>query len=134
MKQVNEQSKLILDVLFEKYVNNGGHIKINNSDVFIPLVVEILYDGTLSLCHYGELNGDLMRDPEVIFVKNDKGNYYPIYFRNDYLGIESWYVEINGNDWKLHDRKGQLDLSEFCDTWLLNIKEQQNLQIEILEK
>ena len=127
MKPVNEKSKQIMNQLSEMCETNGGHIKINNSEVFMPLVVEILYDGTISLCHYGEQNGDLMRDPEVVFTKNDKGDYFPIYFRNDYLGIERWYAEINESNWKFHDRKGQYDLSEFCNTWILNIKEQQNL-------
>lgn len=62
---------------------------------YMPLTVERIsepgaegeYD--LSLCHYGEQNGDLMRDPEmVVRIFPETRVAVPIYFRNDYVGIE----------------------------------------------
>jgi hypothetical protein len=44
------------------------------------------------VAHYGEQNGDLMRDPEICFVVSDGvdglANWTPLYFRNDYVGAE----------------------------------------------
>jgi len=46
----------------------------------------------ISIAHYGEQNGDLMRDPEMCFeLTNPLGRGWtmtPYYFRNDYLGVE----------------------------------------------
>jgi hypothetical protein len=46
----------------------------------------------LSICHYGEQNGDLMRDPEMCFemeIENGSATrFHPYYFRNDYAGFE----------------------------------------------
>ena len=46
----------------------------------------------LSVAHYGEQNGDLMRDPKMCFEigSNDEPNLDPFYFRNDYMGVEQW--------------------------------------------
>jgi hypothetical protein len=48
----------------------------------------------ISVAHYGEQNGDLMRDPEMCFELSlpfgGKLTLDPFYWRNDYLGIEQW--------------------------------------------
>ena len=93
MKQVNEQSKLILEKLWELSKNNNGYFKLDNS-VFMPLTIEIIEKSVISLCHYGELNGDLMRDPEMLFWKDEYGDYFPFYFRNDYVGYEDISGEV----------------------------------------
>jgi hypothetical protein len=65
--------KIILDILKRA----GGYrpslyLKIDNSP-YMPLVIEgaprigPLGLPTLSVAHYGEMNGDLMRDPEMCF-------------------------------------------------------------------
>ena len=61
-----------------------------NSNGFMPLHVETWRkkDGNLkvSLCHYGTQNGDMMRDPEVVFkVKDNK--IIPLKYQNDYIGV-----------------------------------------------
>ena len=107
--------------------SNSGYLKLNNEPVFMALTVEIIEDNQVSLCHYGEQSGDLMRDPEVVFFKDNDGDYFPFYFRNDYLGIEEWYAEANGDSWKICNQKGQKDLALFCNSWIFNIKSQQGL-------
>ncbi|MBS0155196.1 MAG: hypothetical protein JSS38_11410, partial [Nitrospira sp.] len=62
---------------------------------YLPLSVEEIGcsgDGyrLVSLCHYGEQNGDLMRDPDIVFLFHnvpDGMAAEPVSFRNDYLGI-----------------------------------------------
>ena len=46
----------------------------------------------LSVAHYGEQNGDLMRDPEMCFELGLAGGAHldPFYYRNDYICIEQW--------------------------------------------
>ena len=47
----------------------------------------------LSLCHYGEQNGDAMRDPEMCFemvIEDGRlKRFDPYYYRNDYVGRRS---------------------------------------------
>lgn len=45
----------------------------------------------LSVAHYAEQNGDLMRDPEMMLEIEDAASglsLNPYYWRNDYLGVE----------------------------------------------
>lgn len=48
----------------------------------------------LSICHYGEQNGDAMRDPEMCFeMEIEDGEVkaiHPYSYRNDYAGIEQF--------------------------------------------
>jgi len=62
---------------------------------YMPLSVEEIGssgdgDRLVSLCHYGEQNGDLMRDPDIVFLfrnVSDGAPAEPVSFPNDYLGI-----------------------------------------------
>jgi hypothetical protein len=48
---------------------------------------------TLSVTHYGEQNGDAMRDPEMLFELveiSGQISLVPYYFRNDYVGVEQY--------------------------------------------
>ena len=50
----------------------------------------------ISVAHYGEQNGDLMRDPEMCFelaVKNGS-ELIPFYYRTDFVGVEQWSRNI----------------------------------------
>jgi len=51
--------------------------------------------------HYGEQNGDLMRDPEMIFEaeeSNEQLNLVPYYWRNDYAGVEQYSAFIEEDE------------------------------------
>jgi hypothetical protein len=79
----------------------------------------------LSIAHYGEQNGDLMRDPEMCFeMEIENGSvkeFHPYYFRNDYAGFEQFTV---------NDASGSIDLKaipsqrEFAKVWSANLAEQ----------
>ena len=75
-------------------LNDARAVRITVPD-YMPLSVEEIGssgDGyrLVSLCHYGEQNGDLMRDPDIVFLFHnlpDGAAAEPVSFRNDYLGI-----------------------------------------------
>jgi hypothetical protein len=79
------------------------YLKIDNPP-FMELVIEAMDESgplglpSLSVCHYGEQNGDLMRDPEMCFevvcAEDRTLSLNPWYFRNDYLGLEQWSRNI----------------------------------------
>jgi hypothetical protein len=77
-----------------------------------------------TVAHYGEQNGDAMRDPEMVFeVSPDLGVWTPTYFLNDYAGVEqNVFKRVDGNmTWKPALKRG---LDDFAKTWDRNIKEQ----------
>ena len=131
MKAINKAAKAIFDALTSDLVKVGDHKKIENG-AFMPLSIEVIdkqgpNSVRISFCHYGEQNGDLMRDPEICFIRilGEHGGYYPYYFRNDYLGVEQFPVEFNANGAMLgYNEKQQRDIAVFAGQWASNLKEQ----------
>ena len=94
-----------------------------------PLVIEAIPEPgplglrCLSVAHYGEQNGDLMRDPEMCFELGMAGRPHlsAFYFRNDYLGVEQWSRDIvRGNSVHLialHEQH-----QRFAKTWDNNLR------------
>jgi hypothetical protein len=123
MKAVNEQSKNILNKLWE-LVKAEGYYKLSNDPTYIPVIIEMVGKNQLSICHYGECNGDLMRDPEMVFYKQDD-DWFPTYFRNDWAGIEIFSCMITEGRLVEMNKKHQQSQADFADLWLSNIKDQQ---------
>ena len=77
----------------------GLYLKIDNAP-YMELVIEAMDESgphgltrPLSIAHYAEQNGDLMRDPEMCFELGLYGGSAPLspfYWRNDYAGAEEW--------------------------------------------
>lgn len=73
------------------------YLKVANAP-YMELVIEAMAElgpcglPAISVAHYGELNGDLMRDPEMCFELSLAGRAHlsAFYFRNDHLGVEQW--------------------------------------------
>ena len=106
---------------------------IDNTDgAYMPVHVELI-DKTenyhhFSLAHYGQQNGDAMRDPEMLFaLHNGTRQFIPYYYRNDYCGIEQYSVRWT-NEGILLNRRLQADHTTFANQWLRNIAAQQGIQ------
>lgn len=108
--------------------------KLDRSE-FMPVYIEIVYkvsgsEEHVSIAHYGQENGDLMRDPEMIFFHDRKdGKAYAMNYRNDYGG--TWEVSIKeGDDGRPSqvNQARQRKHTEFAELWLKNIKHQQGLK------
>ena len=110
---------------------NDGYLKLDSNRGFMPAIVEEIgyvdgYGKLYSVAHYGEINGDLMRDPDVTFVEKD-GKFYPSSFRNDYLGIDQEVFTYKDGSVSAINYRLQHELAEFANGWMRNIKEQQEL-------
>ena len=135
MKKLTKKAARIMDAITEGLERPGAHRKIDNTPGLMAVCIEVIEErgGNLhiSVAHYGEQAGDLMRDPEMLFLKS-AGDYYPYYFRNDYVGIEQWSVEFEhnavGSPRVMIRPKQQADHAAFANTWLQNIQEQQNIK------
>jgi hypothetical protein len=79
----------------------------------------------ISVAHYGEQNGDLMRDPEMCFELGIVGGpqLTAFYYRNDYMGIEQWSRFIREGQYAIH---GELHRQHerFAALWDKNLNAQ----------
>jgi len=99
--------------LFE--LTNKGYAKYE-SPPYMPLSVERIGTDTWAVSHTYVQNGDLMRDPEIVF-KLVNETIVPIEYRQDNLGVVIYYDEIK-------DLVKRHECAMFCVTWAKNIKQQ----------
>jgi hypothetical protein len=109
----------------------GFQIKIEN-EPWMNLVIEDTQElgpnglPVISVAHYGEENGDLMRDPEMLFEMEKSATEVmltPFYWRNDYAGIEQYSVyKVEGQ--VIVNAKLRLDQLAFARTWDANLRAQ----------
>jgi hypothetical protein len=126
--------KTVLQIIEEA----GGLIRAECISVenqpWMRLVIEVLPergpDGhvVVSVAHYGEQNGDAMRDPEMLFeVVEEVGSepeFWPFYFRNDYAAVEQWSRRRDEAE-NLHSLpKRTHDFEQFAKLWDRNLREQ----------
>ncbi|ADW70132.1 DUF6908 domain-containing protein [Granulicella tundricola] len=114
--------------------NHGLHLHIENPP-YMALVIEAVDESgpcglpALSVCHYGEQNGDAMRDPEMCFELGLAGGAHlnPYYWRNDYVAVEQWSRFIQCGMYvhnsELHDQH-----EKFAKLWNKNLREQRFLE------
>lgn len=101
---------------------------------YMPLSVERIGASAegrprIAISHTGEQNGDLMRDPELVFERYDLGQGVmaaePISFRNDYLGAFSEVYLYDDDGRRTHVRPGEkADLKRFARFWFRNLRAQ----------
>ena len=100
---------------------------------YMPLSVEEIGtsgDGhrLVSLCQYGEQNGDLMRDSDLVFMVTylpDGAAAEPVSFRNDYLGIVQDVYRYDETGRRTHVVPPlKQELKEFAESWFANLKDQ----------
>lgn len=108
----------------------------------MPLVIELLEENiqtdgdpskTVSIAHYYEQNGDLMSDPEMVFIVMDKRAHkmdfanlfvYPQCYRQDSLGIYEESIQIINNEIASVKKIWQQGHCHFAAQWLRNISQQ----------
>ena len=119
----------ILDIL--KQAGGWHHglcLKIDNAP-FMELVIEAVDESgprglpALSVAHYGEQNGDAMRDPEMCFELEADGTLNPYYYRNDYVGVEQWSRYLQDGSHLIH-RALFIQHVSFAKVWDRNLQSQ----------
>jgi len=132
MHALNTKATEIMNRLTEGLNEDNFHRKFDNTAGFMAVCVELIQQtnsGPLfSVAHYFEQNGDLMRDPDMVFLRCQDNRYYPVSFQQDSTGI--YHEVISFDDFttpRLQDFEGQRKLAEFANGWMLNIRRQQKL-------
>lgn len=112
----------------EDFLGDEDHRKIGVSG-YMPLSIERIAPNQISICHYGEQNGDLMCDPEMTFElvtwADGKKFAEPLTFRNDYMGLNQEVYAYDDNGQKVGVRtKLKNDLRAFASQWFGNLRQQ----------
>src|SRR5262245_32959183 len=95
---------------------------------FLRLVIEHIGAGPrggelVSVAHYGEQNGDLMRDPEIVFEVAAR-TWYPVSVQMDYVGSYREAVSV-GEDGKVYVCPAWVrEIQAFARIWDRNLKHQ----------
>ena len=100
---------------------------------YMPLSVEHIGQSAegnrlISICHYGQQNGDLMRDPDMVFEIHTSAApdmAEPLSYRNDYMGLMQEVYRYDDSGKKTHvNTRLKRELKSFARTWFHNLKEQ----------
>jgi len=110
--------------------HHGLHLRIENPP-YMALVIEATDESgpcglpAISVCHYGEQNGDLMRDPEMCFELGFAGGAHlsAFYWRNDYAGVEQWSRFIRDGNYCYHSQL-HAEHESFAKLWDKNLRQQ----------
>lgn len=140
MKKLNQQSAKIFCRLLKK-LGSEQYIKIEATG-FMALNIEKLEENiltpwgvanTYSLSHSNTQNGDLMRDPEMVFIVVDNRQnetdfksigIYPQMYQQDNLGLYEESVTIENRQIKSFIKTWQHSHCNFANLWLKNIRAQ----------
>lgn len=122
--------KIVLAAGGLEALRSGRALKIENKP-FLPLCIEhighhVFGLDEISVCHYGEQNGDLMRDPDMTFAvseKNGELNWLPSSYRNDYIAVFTECVKDTGDGYEW-DASASRDLAYMAACWDANIGDQ----------
>jgi hypothetical protein len=131
MKAIDKQAQRTFRKLVEGLDHVGDAKRIDEGGPGIMAVSVERVDASLySIAHYYVQNGDMMRDPEMLFLE-DGDALFPVYYRQDNLGVEQVSVE-----WRMAGGRAQVisiaralqaDHATFANGWLRNIRTQQKL-------
>jgi hypothetical protein len=140
MKSLNQHATRVFCKLLQK-LDSNGYAKLR-SDGFMPLIIETIEENIetvygsakcVSVVHYYEQNGDLMRDPEMVFIIVDKRKNLkdfesificPQSYRQDNLNIEEESVSIINRKIISFNKYFQAAHCSFASLWLKNISQQ----------
>lgn len=134
MKALSKKAtQIFLSIISQ--VDESGYVKIDNDETYMSLIVEKIFIGKeyekISFAHYGKENGDLMADPEMVFLYYPASKkIFPYYYKQDYINIVQISIIFENEKPSTYYADLQIDHANFADQWLTNIQLQQHIKIE----
>lgn len=131
MKKLNIEATAVLTTMVGMI--EDFCVRIDNSEgAYMPVYVALFNKSfgkrIISVGHYQSVDGEIIADPEMRFYYNEVDNiFYPIYYRQDCLGIKQDSVKLVLGEIIHVNKMIQEDQTRFANAWLRNIKEQQHL-------
>ena len=124
MKGSTAMAAVITEIMTANGMTPGehGHVKVL-SPGFMPLSVEVIGTNVVSVTHYGEQNGDLMADPDMVFYVQP-GGWAPLSYRNDYVGAFLEAAEVVRDRLQVTNVSEYVNQVDFADSWAQAIRAQ----------
>jgi hypothetical protein len=123
MKSLNKAAtKVFMTLIRELAVGEGK--KIGDGKVFMAVHVDRLGENTYAIAHRYEQNGDLVPDPDMEFVVVS-GCVVPTAIDQAY-GYRRAVEHEDGQNIRFNPR-AQRELAAFANTWMKNIRLQQEI-------
>lgn len=140
MSEPDQTRKSDMKHIQQIITNAGGldHVRENylriTNEPYMPLVIEVVsgphpngaYE--VSVAHYGEQNGDAMRDPEILFhvlPHFEEWIWTPIFIQQDYLSSYSECARLGKFGLLMVTNPSiQKDIRDFSLQWDSNIAQQ----------
>lgn len=125
MKTLNKTASEVLDTLTSGLTLEQSGRRIDNSaGTFMPVYVNYLGDNRYLVGHYFKQNGDLVPDPEMLFIKIN-GQWFPLE-TTFATGLRMVGMELDETGAPIAWRPAVYhDACSFANMWMRNIKEQQ---------
>lgn len=119
-------------MLTENLSEEGNSRKIDNAKgtfmaVHVDYVTKCSIGQVFAIAHHYQQEGDMMRVPDMEFIKGADAEYYPISFWQDAPLTRDDAVEWEDSEITRIDPKMQAAMVSFANTWIKNIKDQQRL-------
>jgi hypothetical protein len=135
INKLNKRAEVIFNKLTQDLTKLGDHHKWDNAPgAFMAACIEIIDETKagkiVSIAHYWlHESGDMMRDPDVCLLASNglfaEVGVIPLSFRQDGLGIDSQAAVVQEDGRIAYSPRKQLDLTRFCNQFLVNISQQQ---------
>ena len=124
MRMLSKAAGTVLDALTQNLPVGEARTIDNSNGTFMTVHVDRLTESTFSIAHYFGQNGDLVCDPDGVFLKTETG-WLPISLQLC-TGHYTVAVELDGKDKPTGFRpKALQELTSFAAMWLRNISDQQ---------
>ena len=107
---------------FDLAAADGSGLKVEVPG-FMPLNITAYGKGRVAVNHSYIQQGDMMFDPEIMFLTLCDGWYAATYEQHN-MGIYQVAVEINDGNLEYINTKQQADIGRFANQWARNIKDQ----------
>lgn len=118
---LNKAANQVLDLL-TKDLQFGQARKLVR-DSYMDVCVQDLGDNKVSVAHYFKQNGDMVPDPDMVFLKIPHlGVWVSVSYQDAYKYNEAVVVKDGKAD-GIYPRKCK-EMKSFADMWMKNIKEQ----------
>lgn len=128
MKPLNKNAKKVLDILAAG-LEVGEAKKVGDGKGFMAVHVDRFAKDHYAVAHRYVQNGDSMADPDMVFWRDPDGDWQPVSFQQDSLGLyqEAMTFDENGHPNGVR-RRLHRDLVSFANGWMQNIECQQKLK------
>lgn len=130
MATVSAHAAAVLDEL-TRDLPIGEHRRIDRGTGFMAVVAEFLQESSLgsffSVAHYYESNGDLVADPDVVFLRRSDGSWSPISIQAP-LGGYRVVAHVREDARAEVDERRQRELVRFANMWMKNVATQQGIR------